>query len=494
MSELRVGLLTLIALSVLATLSLQIKPLHLFSGEQGEIVARFASVEGLTPKASVLVAGVKVGRVRAINLRDGQAFVTIALDQPVQITQGTQAHVRGGGLVGERYVVLTVPLDAPVLAQGATIEGRQEPSMGQVMEQVSDIARDVKSVTEGLRAALGGEEGADRVQRFMDNLDAVSASLKHILSDDEAQLRGASKDLATVLDALARDLPDTVADTKRAMGGLREVMDQRQGDLSGAITALRSAAERIDRLAKQVEEGDGSAARFIRDPSLFDEVRDAAASIKRVSQALEGTDGALGLLINDAETADRLGGTLEKVDNMVGKVDAFRTTIDFHDEYLLRDQVSRGYFGLRFQPRDDRFYRVELVSDGQVRASHDPNHRLYGRGFGSNDLKFSLQFGWSVDGLEPRIGIKENTFGMGLDWYLANGIALTSDLYDMDGVYSGSTKPHFKIAARYRFWDERLFVAAGGDNLLDTAVRSPYVGAGLVFSDEDFKYLLGQVF
>jgi phospholipid/cholesterol/gamma-HCH transport system substrate-binding protein len=71
--ELVVGGFVLVGLVCLAYLSIKLGKLEVIGGQVYEIEAVFDSASGLKPGATVEVAGVQVGRVKAIRLNDDQA-------------------------------------------------------------------------------------------------------------------------------------------------------------------------------------------------------------------------------------------------------------------------------------------------------------------------------------------------------------------------------------------------------------------------------------
>jgi phospholipid/cholesterol/gamma-HCH transport system substrate-binding protein len=52
---------------------------------------------------------------------------------------------------------------------------------------------------------------------------------------------------------------------------------------------------------------------------------------------------------------------------------------------------------------------------------------------------------------------------------------------------------HARVAGVNSVLFKNLFVSAGGDNILNKKRRGGYVGMGVRFEDEDFKYLLGTL-
>jgi phospholipid/cholesterol/gamma-HCH transport system substrate-binding protein len=105
-SEIAAGLFVLLGLVAIAYLSISIGGLELFHRDMVEVSARFASVGDLKPDAPVKIAGVKVGRVKAIALADYSADVEIEVKREISLPTDTIASIRTEGLLGESYVLL----------------------------------------------------------------------------------------------------------------------------------------------------------------------------------------------------------------------------------------------------------------------------------------------------------------------------------------------------------------------------------------------------
>ena len=92
-----------------------------------------------------------------------------------------------------------------------------------------------------------------------------------------------------------------------------------------------------------------------------------------------------------------------------------------------------------------------------------------------------------------RIGMIESTFGISAD-YLFNKDKgnITADVWNFQKNQEEANKVHVKGGVNYFLFKNR-FLSAGVDNLLNSRRRGGYVGVGMRFEDEDFKYLLGTL-
>ncbi|MBA6420564.1 outer membrane lipid asymmetry maintenance protein MlaD [Pseudomonas neustonica] len=127
--ELVVGVFILVGLLALVVLAVRISGLAPGSAVNTYSVhAYFDNVAGLTAKAKVTMSGVTIGRVTAIEFDKTRysARVDMAVDSDVNtLPADSTASILTAGLLGEKYVGISVGGDDEVLADGSEIYDTQ---------------------------------------------------------------------------------------------------------------------------------------------------------------------------------------------------------------------------------------------------------------------------------------------------------------------------------------------------------------------------------
>lgn len=117
--DLIVGLFVLVGIGALAYLSLQVGGLEFGAKETIGLRATFDDIGGLSVRAPVKVAGVKVGRVSNISLdKDLRAVVSLDLDQGVALSIDSSAAIRTSGLLGDQYIAVDLGAEDESLQDG----------------------------------------------------------------------------------------------------------------------------------------------------------------------------------------------------------------------------------------------------------------------------------------------------------------------------------------------------------------------------------------
>ncbi|MDP3846373.1 MAG: outer membrane lipid asymmetry maintenance protein MlaD [Pseudomonas sp.] len=127
--EIGVGLFLLAGLLALLLLALRVSGLSVVdSADTYKLYANFDNVAGLTVRAKVTMAGVTIGKVSAIDLdRDSYTGrVTMDLQKRVDnLPADSTASILTAGLLGEKYIGISVGGDEALLKEGGVIHDTQ---------------------------------------------------------------------------------------------------------------------------------------------------------------------------------------------------------------------------------------------------------------------------------------------------------------------------------------------------------------------------------
>lgn len=127
--EVGVGLFLLAGLLALLLLALRVSGLSVGSNDNTyKVYAHFENIAGLTVRSKVTMAGVAIGKVTAIDL-DRSSYmgrVTMLLDDAVDnLPADSTASILTAGLLGEKYIGISVGGEEEVLRDGGTIYDTQ---------------------------------------------------------------------------------------------------------------------------------------------------------------------------------------------------------------------------------------------------------------------------------------------------------------------------------------------------------------------------------
>ena len=119
--EMVVGVFVLVGILFLGYLAVKLGKLELVSGDVYEVDAQFNTASGLKPGSTIEIAGVEVGRVRGIVLKEDRAMVKLAVNNTVKLYTDTIASIKTRGIIGEKFLALSPGGGGDPLKPGDTI-------------------------------------------------------------------------------------------------------------------------------------------------------------------------------------------------------------------------------------------------------------------------------------------------------------------------------------------------------------------------------------
>ena len=119
--EMVVGVFVFVGMLCLGYLSIKLGKLELIGGDVYEVEAQFNTASGLKPGSTIEIAGVEVGRVRGIVLREDRAMVKLAVNNTVKLYTDTIASIKTRGIIGEKFLALSPGGGGGPLKPGDTI-------------------------------------------------------------------------------------------------------------------------------------------------------------------------------------------------------------------------------------------------------------------------------------------------------------------------------------------------------------------------------------
>ena len=137
-TKLIVGLFALAGIVALAILSLRLGKIELFNNKGYVIYANFDNISGLKTGDQVEIAGVQVGKVISISLKDYRASVGLQINDGVHVDTEAIASIKTSGIIGDKYVSISLGGGEHDIAEGGVIRRTQsafvlEDAIGQLI-------------------------------------------------------------------------------------------------------------------------------------------------------------------------------------------------------------------------------------------------------------------------------------------------------------------------------------------------------------------------
>ncbi len=491
-TEFKVGLFALVVLAILSYMTFKVSGTEWLRREGYTVYVYFSNVAGLDEKTKVKVAGVDSGIIEEISLEGGKAKLKVRIFPEVTLYRDALATIKATGLLGDKYLDIRPGAEEPSLADGDVIRKVLEPvDIDEMIHRLVVISDSFEALAQNINDVFGPEETKKALRETARNLAEITENLDRMISSSDRRLKETLAGINRLTASVTRLIDDNSRGITATVENFTEVSETLKTDLPVMVRELRATTNELRVLLEESRP---------RLTNLVERADKAAASVQRVAEKIEKGEGTLGRLVTDERLYESVNRAVKGVERTVSRMERFRTFITFQGEYLMEPKDGKGYFYLTLKPKPEKYYILGLVSDplGRVTTKETVTTRdgvttVEREEEIEQKVEFTAQIARRFEDTALRIGLTENTFGLGVDQYFAGDrLKVSADIWDFGNDEEGAEKPHLKVGLDYYLF-RHLFINAGVDNLLNPEWRGFFIGSGLTFEDEDFKYIFGTV-
>jgi len=326
-STLRAGIFVIVAGAVAILSIIALGQRRQIFVPQYRLAATFQNAAGLIRGAAVRVAGVNVGTVRAVQIKNlgGHAIVRIEIEIAESFREFVRADsvasLRTLGPLGDKYVEITIgSATEREMRDGETLRSEESPDFYGLIEDARTAIQQANQIARGVASAMAELNKSAVVA----NINATTEGVRRVVDAIE---KGPSLAHSVLFDA---ELAGTMGELRAAVRSLRasaEAVEQRKGGLgemihgpklTQALNDLTEASAAIKGIALEVQKGQGTAHRLIYGRPTTDPVEEFGLAGKRLNELLaqiEQGHGTLGMLVTDPtvwESLKRVLGGVEE--------------------------------------------------------------------------------------------------------------------------------------------------------------------------------------
>lgn len=436
----------------------------------------FEDAMGVANHSRVTLAGIPVGTIDTIRLENGKARVDIRVAKEVPLFEDATVQKKSSSLLGEYVLVLADGTTGRrQLKDGDEIHVLPEKgSIDQIKADIADVVAALKPVAQQLALSVGTQQGGENIKAILQNLAQATDGLNQTIRENRAFINDALKNIDAItregrpelqailenIREISKEIRDIVART--TPGGQNQIGDTIDR-LNRSSQSLESALQHIDSVTGRIDRGEGTIGKLTKDETLINET----------SQVVEG------------------------VNDLLGPISRLQTVVGLRSDYNFLANTLKSYVGVRLQPREDKYYEIELINDPSGKTSvtrtsvdstnpNDPAHYQTITTTTTDQFRFSLQFARRLGMFTGRFGVKESTGGFGVDIHLLKDrFEIVNDLFG----FSEEVTPRYRVFASYQFIN-RLWILGGVDRVFSPRGRDYFIGLMLRFNDEDLKTIL----
>jgi phospholipid/cholesterol/gamma-HCH transport system substrate-binding protein len=466
-NEAKVGFFVFAAMIFLFFLTSQVNSFKNFSSKGYTIYTKLDDASGLEKNSKVKANGIDIGFVKDLEIDKDKVKAKIFIKEGVKIPNDSVVVPVQESLLGGKYVGIKLGKsneylkDKGVIKSGVPLATINEASdsMTKAADEFKDFIKDIRDVMD--------EDTKHNLKETFANINKITSDLKEFTKE------GKLDEAIENFNQMAKSISKTSQKFESTANTLNSKLPQIISNLDLLIKNLKVTSQSIKEKL----------------PNLADKY---AAIADELQNLLHQNSKPINNSINEAKNFFSKGkDAFEKVDTILGAVDRVQLEVAMHGEAMSKDDYTKGYMTLNYQPSSTKSYIFELSGMDDY-SNMDENRRLIPpQKHDKNKLLVSAQIAKTLDDVTLRGGLIENTFGAGIDYYMLNKQLKTSaELYDMNAQNDvRGEKAHAKISARYTIL-KHLDIYAGYDNFLNSSTKNAFVGLGVRFYDDDLKTLI----
>lgn len=258
------------------------------------------NIGGLANGSMVSLGGLKIGNVTALDFgeRDGRQGVIVTTKvrthfQP-QITTGSVASVKTIGMLGDKFVDITIgtPAEQP-LADGEFITVKPTMELSDVMDQFTGVISDVAATASNVRA-------------ISDTVRHGRGAVGKLLCDDEfaGEISGITKKLHLIASSLT--------ERKSTLGRLMQDDD--------LYTKLDRTASNLSSISDSLRTGRGTAGKLLMNDSLYATLQSISRRMDEVLAKMESDSSSVGPILNSTASLRQLSELVVNINALVADI------------------------------------------------------------------------------------------------------------------------------------------------------------------------------
>ena len=219
--EFKVGIFVFVGLAMLGALVVQFGRLGEGFKTYYTITVRFNDAGGLLKGTDVLLAGARIGKVAGgpkLVREGGGVAVPLKIYDYIKIPEGTKFTVGSSGLLGDRFVNVTIPAGPPkaYLPPNADVHGARETGIDDLTRSGGALVNDLRGTVQKIDTTVNRLNQDTLSSANMENL---KVSMEHL-----NQATGALAESSKKLDGVIEQADSTMASAKKAADSLQNAI------------------------------------------------------------------------------------------------------------------------------------------------------------------------------------------------------------------------------------------------------------------------------
>ena len=288
-SELKIGIMAVVALFIAAALILALGGEGGFFWERYNLKVKFANAGGVQQGSPVRVSGVTVGAVTDINFVGSEVEMLLELREDMQqrVTTTSRATIGSVSLLGEGAVDINASTTGTPIPEWGYVPSDAPPA------QLADVTAQAN-------------RGIAEITALMQDIRAGKGTVGKLMTDEQLY-----RELHEFI-ASARDVTQGLARGKGTLGQLLNNPD--------SARQLEASLRNLTAITNKINAGQGSIGQLMNDPALAKNLNEVTANFSSLSARINKGEGTMGQLMNNDALYKRLDAVTTNLEVLTAKL------------------------------------------------------------------------------------------------------------------------------------------------------------------------------
>jgi len=306
-AQLRVGVVSFVALTLLAVVSFLITGETTFFRKETKLYTYLSDSAAMAKGAPVRLNGVLIGRLAEIGLsgeRDLRRIIRIEMrvDEEMlrQIPVDSEVAVSAENVLGSKFLNIKKGRSGETVKPGAELQSLDTSDFDDV-------------VASGYAVMNSAQGMLKRIDRILNTVEAGEGSIGRLIKDEQ----------------LYRNLVGTTGEAQKMM----QAINAGEGTLGKLVRDetlygdLRRTISRVDAVLEDVQQGQGTAGKLLKDPALYDDLKKTVGEMRTLAADLNAGKGTAGKLLKDEELHRQISSTVARMDRLLERINTGEGTL-----------------------------------------------------------------------------------------------------------------------------------------------------------------------
>lgn len=284
-NEIKVGLLTLVALTVLILGFNFLRGSDLFA-HTNQYYSIYDKVDGLTVSKPVMVNGFQIGRVSEMKLlQNGQIMVRFDVEQNYNVPANTNAKLESSDILGNKTIVFVLGNSHDIAKNGDTLGSSTEKSLSETVAPLQVKTEKLLSRIDSLVGTVNAvvnpkfQKNVDRsINSVANTLELLETFAKNV-NGQTPKIEGILKDVQSMTD----NLKNNNANISAVITNFRTLSDKAaKADFASTLNNMNASVQQLNGVMEKINSGKGSLGELINDKQLYTNLTSSSENLNRL--------------------------------------------------------------------------------------------------------------------------------------------------------------------------------------------------------------------